>query len=489
LGAIERRCDPPLPHRQHGVAQARELAQIARIDQRAAAAGDEIADQGVDLRLGGNVDALRRLLEQQHADPACEPFRQDHLLLITAGESACRELRPPRADVEQLEELGDDAVAGAAVEPEPARERREVGQQDVVADRLVHHQPEPPLARHHADAGGDGVDRALQPSRGVTDLHLRGSGHSEQAPQHPVGAAAEKPGEADRLARTHPDAMIAVRLGGEQHLAGRDRRGDDLVGRPSGHRGHQIVHREGAAPAHRRDPPVAQHRAAVGDRHHLVEAMRDIDDGGALPFHAGEDGKQSLDLALFQRRRRLVEDEDAAFSPQRLGDRHQLARGEAQRRDRPVGIGIEVELGEHRACLLSHARAVDHRERAEAAHRQVAERDVLGDRQRRHQPQLLRNGHDAGGDGIVRAREMAKPAVDEDIAAVWTMHAAEDADQGRLAGAVLADDGVDLAKGHVEVDAVERDRRAELLADRFGACGRMAHRINAARRQPASSRR
>ena len=212
-----------------------------------------------------------------------------------------------------------------------------------------------------------------------------------------------RPGEADRLARAHPNTMVAVRLGGEQHLAGRDWSGEDLVGRASGHRGHQIVHREGAASAHRRDPPVAQHRAAVGDRHHLVEAVRDIDDGGALPFHAGKDGEQSLDLALFQCRGRLVEDEDAALPTQRFGDRHQLALGEAQRRHRPVGIGIEVELAEHRARLLAHARAIDHRERAEAAHRQVAERDVLGDRQRRHQPQLLRNGHDAGGDGVVRA--------------------------------------------------------------------------------------
>ena len=40
---------------------------------------------------------------------------------------------------------------------------------------------------------------------------------------------------------------------------------------------------------------------------------------------------------------------------------------------------------------------------------------------------------------------------------------AQDADQRGLAGAVLADNGVDLAEGDVEVDAVERRRRAELL--------------------------
>ncbi len=157
--------------------------------------------------------------------------------------------------------------------------------------------------------------------------------------------------------------------------------------------------------------------------------------------------------------------------------------------DRPVGVGCEVELRQHGARLVAHAASIDHRERAETAHRQIAERDVLGDRQRRHQAQLLRDGDDAGGDRVVRAGEMAEPAVDEDLAAVGTMHAAEDADQRRLAGAVLADDGMDLAEADVEIDAVERDRRAEVLADGLGACGRMAHRINAARRRPASSRR
>ena len=159
--------------------------------------------------------------------------------------------------------------------------------------------------------------------------------------------------------------------------------------------------------------------------------------------------------------------------------------------DRPVGVGIEVELGEHRARLLAHARAIDHRERTEAAHRQVAERDVLGNRQRRHQAQLLRDGHDAGGDRVVRAREMAGLAVDEDVAAVGTMDAAEDADQRRFAGAVLADDGVDLAEADVEIDAVERDRGAEMLGDRLArrAAGGIIASDARARTRPASSRR
>src|SRR5262249_53976468 len=48
-GAIERGRDAPLPHGENAVTQARELAEIAGMDQRAAAARDDIADERVDL--------------------------------------------------------------------------------------------------------------------------------------------------------------------------------------------------------------------------------------------------------------------------------------------------------------------------------------------------------------------------------------------------------------------------------------------------------
>ena len=74
-------------------------------------------------------------------------------------------------------------------------------------------------------------------------------------------------------------------------------------------------------------------------------------------------------------------------------------------------------------------------------------------------------------------------------AAVGTMDAPQNADQRGFARAILPHDGVDFAKRHVEVDAVERDRRAEPFADALSADGRTGHRINAERMPPASSRR
>ncbi len=75
----------------------------------------------------------------------------------------------------------------------------------------------------------------------------------------------------------------------------------------------------------------------------------------------------------------------------------------------------------------------------------------------------------------MRACKPARLAADRDDAAIRPMHPAEDVRQRRLAGAVLADQRVDLARHDVEGDVVERQRRAELLAQARRAHRRMAH--------------
>ena len=204
--------------------------------------------------------------------------------------------------------------------------------------------------------------------------------------------------------------------------------------------------------------------------------MGNIDDGRALALHPREHRKKPGDFALLQRRGRLVENEDAAAPAQPLGDGHELTFRKTERGDRCARIRREVELGEHLARLLVHARAIDQRERAEAPHRKVAERDIFRNGEGRHEPQLLRDGHDARGDGIARARKMAFLPVDAHDAAVGTVNAAQDPDQGSLARAVLPDDGVDFAPRHGEVDAVKRDCGAKAFAHALGVHRRTSHR-------------
>ena len=78
---------------------------------------------------------------------------------------------------------------------------------------------------------------------------------------------------------------------------------------------------------------VAQHGDAIGDGKDLLEAVRDVDDADAVRLEQRDDAEQALDLALGQRRRRLVHDDDLRVGADRLGDLDDLLLGHAERLD------------------------------------------------------------------------------------------------------------------------------------------------------------
>ena len=92
-----------------------------------------------------------------------------------------------------------------------------------------------------------------------------------------------------------------------------------------------------------------------------------------------------------------------------------------------------------RACAV-HRPPV---EEAEAA-RLAAEKNVLGDGAVRHQVDLLVDGADAGALGGMRRPEVDRLPIEDHLAAVAPVRPGQDADEGALAGAVLADKGVNL---------------------------------------------
>ena len=61
--------------------------------------------QLIDLGLGADVDAARRLVEEQDIAIARQPFGDDHLLLIAAGQQFHLLIGGGRADVEQPDEF------------------------------------------------------------------------------------------------------------------------------------------------------------------------------------------------------------------------------------------------------------------------------------------------------------------------------------------------------------------------------------------------
>ena len=99
-------------------------------------------------------------------------------------------------------------------------------------------------------------------------------------------------------------------------------------------------------------------------------------------------------------------------------------------------------------------------DRAEAA-RLAAEQHVLRDREVGDQVDLLVDRADAGGLRGGRRGELVLLAADEDRAGVDAVDAREGLDQRRLAGAVLAHEGVDLAGEETQGDLAEGPHGAE----------------------------
>jgi hypothetical protein len=95
----------------------------------------------------------------------------------------------------------------------------------------------------------------------------------------------------------------------------------------------------------------------------------------------------------------------------------------------------------------------------------MPEMDVLGDGQVLHQVEFLVDGGDAeahGRDGRAEGDLLAAPA---QTAGVGLVGAGQDFDEGRFAGAVLAEQAVHLTGLDVEVDAVEGPDSGERLGD------------------------
>ena len=79
---------PALAHHQHAVADADDLRQLARDHDDADAVAGELVDEAVDFGLGADIDAAGRLVEDQHLGLGLEQAREQHLLLIAAGQAA-----------------------------------------------------------------------------------------------------------------------------------------------------------------------------------------------------------------------------------------------------------------------------------------------------------------------------------------------------------------------------------------------------------------
>src|SRR5579862_2175623 len=126
--------------------------------------------------------------------------------------------------------------------------------------------------------------------------------------------------------------------------------------------------------------------------------------------------------------------------------------------------------------LALHARGVQDRLREVALQPRVhPDEDVLERRHVLEEADVLKGAPDAAL--RVRVRRLAGQVLvgEHDASRRRLVHAGEHVEERRLPGAVRADEADDRPAGHGEVDVVDRDEAAELLAEQCSLKKRVCH--------------
>ncbi len=208
----------------------------------------------------------------------------------------------------------------------------------------------------------------------------------------------------------------------------------------------------------------------MAERGDLVEAVRDVDDRHARRGERAHLREQPLRLVRAERGGRLVEEEDRGGAAEGAGGRDELLVADREVAEQRRGIGRDPDPLEERPRALAHLLPVEKPDPGER--RLVAEIDVLGERQVRHQLELLPDHAQALLERVADRGEADGPPVEPELAGVGLEVAVEDADQRRLAGPVVADEPDDLARMDGDRHPPQRLDAAEALADSFGVDGR-----------------
>ena len=231
---------------------------------------------------------------------------------------------------------------------------------------------------------------------------------------------------------------------------------EEALGRAADDRPDQALGRRVGGAAGVDHPPVAEDDEAVGDREDLVEAVRDVDHADALRLELAQHAEEDRDLALRQARRRLVEDEDAGVDPEGAGDGDERLLGAGQVADPEARVDV---VGDQRQRAPRHRLDGLPVDEAAAAGIALGDGDVLADGHPLDETEVLVDEGDAAAVGV----GIVGGAVEGHGAGVGRVDAREHLDEGRLAGAVLAEEREDLAPAQVEADVGDGARAAEGL--------------------------
>ncbi len=166
-----------------------------------------------------------------------------------------------------------------------------------------------------------------------------------------LGAArADQAGDAEDLAAAQPECDPADRRRRrdvddvDEHLLARRRGalGEQRVDRPADHlRDQRLVgHLGEGAGGHA--AAVAEHGEPIGDLAHFLEEMADVDDGHAARLQLADEREEPRHVLARQAAGRLVHQDDGRPRRHRPQDLDDLAGGDRQRPDDPIGGQVRM---------------------------------------------------------------------------------------------------------------------------------------------------
>ena len=432
---------------------------------------------------GTDIDPTRRLADQQQVGVALDLAGDHDLLLVAAREILGRQIRVRRAHVETLDLAHGVGADRGIVHHQPVLEfgRVVIAEGHVFPGGEIHDQPlDLTVLGDMADAGmtprpcvrafqGQGL--ALQ--RNLAGKLRAGFGIAAQYLQQLRLAVSGDAGDADDLAGADVqiDAAQPLDAVGIDHA-----QAAHLQHRGAGPGGGLVDAQQHLAPDHqlgqrggvrlggfdRGHHLAAPHdRNIVGDLHDLAQLVGDQDDGFAFVPQPAQDAKQVIGLGRGQNARGLVQDQDIGLTVKRLQDLDPLLVADRQLFDQGVRIDLQfVFLGQP---LQLGPRT---RERG-AQHRPVlgAKDDVFQNGEILHQLEMLKHHADAGADRGLAVGDGDGLAADQDLAGIGAVKTIKDRHQRRFSGAILADNAVDGAARHRQIDALVGLNRPECLGN------------------------
>ena len=281
-------------------------------------------------------------------------------------------------------------------------------------------------------------------------------------------------GDADDLARAHlkryvMHGVVLVLPGGdrqvlhvEQHVARRARLFLHVeIDAAPDHHGRELlggsIFRLDRADA----LALAQNGAAVGHGHDLLQLVRDEQDRLALGREPAHDLHQLADLLRGEHGGRLVEDEDLIVAVEHLEDLGALLHTDGDVLDARIRVDLQAVFFRQREHLFARLALLQ-----EAMLRRLnAHDDIVQHREALDQLEVLVHHADAEAVGVVRVFDGDDLAVLADLALLGLIQAEQDGHERGLAGAVFAEQRMDLPLAQLERDVVIGHDAREALRD------------------------